>query len=633
MALIHLRQASLAFGAAPLLDKAEMTIDSGEKIALVGRNGAGKSSLMGVISGAIKLDEGELVIQQGVKVATLPQDLPIGYTGTIYEQVADGLAEMGKDLAEYHRIAANATTEADLSRLADIQSRIDAVNGWQLDTRVQTMLSQLNLDGDLPFDSLSGGMKRRVLLAQALVAQPDVLLLDEPTNHLDIEAISQLEQTIQGLRIAVLLVTHDRAFLRRVANRIVELDRGSITSWQTGYDGYLRGRAQQEESEQRANALEDKKLAQEETWIRQGIKARRTRNEGRVRALKVLRQERSERRNKQGVAKIKVDAGESSGKKVVEVQGLDYSLESGQKIVRNLDLTVLRGDKIGLIGPNGCGKSTLIKLLLGMWKPQAGSIELGTQLNIAYFDQSREQLDPNQTVQDNVGGGSDTVTVNGRSRHILSYLQDFLFAPATARAPISRLSGGEKNRLLLAKLFAKPSNLLILDEPTNDLDIETLELLESILVEYPGTVLIVSHDRDFLDNVVTSSLVFEGNGRIQEFIGGYSDWKVYADKRAEVEAKSKRVEKKVEPKLTAVAEKKKNNKLSYKDQRELDSLPAKIELLEEQMESLQQKMGEPSFYQQSQSEIAASNKQLETLTSELEAAMDRWEALEAMKTN
>ncbi len=633
MALIHLRQASLAFGAAPLLDKAEMTIDSGEKIALVGRNGAGKSSLMGVISGAIKLDEGELVIQQGVKVATLPQDLPIGYTGTIYEQVADGLAEMGKDLAEYHRIAANATTEADLSRLADIQSRIDAVNGWQLDTRVQTMLSQLNLDGDLPFDSLSGGMKRRVLLAQALVAQPDVLLLDEPTNHLDIEAISQLEQTIQGLRIAVLLVTHDRAFLRRVANRIVELDRGSITSWQTGYDGYLRGRAQQEESEQRANALEDKKLAQEETWIRQGIKARRTRNEGRVRALKVLRQERSERRNKQGVAKIKVDAGESSGKKVVEVQGLDYSLESGQKIVRNLDLTVLRGDKIGLIGPNGCGKSTLIKLLLGLWKPQAGSIELGTQLNIAYFDQSREQLDPNQTVQDNVGGGSDTVTVNGRSRHILSYLQDFLFAPATARAPISRLSGGEKNRLLLAKLFAKPSNLLILDEPTNDLDIETLELLESILVEYPGTVLIVSHDRDFLDNVVTSSLVFEGNGRIQEFIGGYSDWKVYADKRAEVEAKSKRVEKKVEPKLTAVAEKKKNNKLSYKDQRELDSLPAKIELLEEQMESLQQKMGEPSFYQQSQSEIAASNKQLETLTSELEAAMDRWEALEAMKTN
>ncbi|MCG8100371.1 MAG: ATP-binding cassette domain-containing protein, partial [Candidatus Thiodiazotropha taylori] len=499
MPLITLRNLHLSFGDAPLLDGIELSIEKGERIALLGRNGMGKSTLMKVIMGSQQADDGERVVSNGVSVARLIQEVPQDVEGTVFDLVADGIGDLAEKLKTYHRIS-HRLAEGDqslLDSLAKAQHDLEAAGGWQLEQRVETTISRTGLDADAQFSELSGGMKRRVLLAQALVAEPDLLLLDEPTNHLDIEAIDWMENLLLGFSGAVLFVTHDRAFLRRLASRILELDRGELTDWPGDYDNFLRRKEEMLNAEALANARFDKKLAQEEIWIRQGIKARRTRNEGRVRQLKSMRDERSKRRSSMGQVKMQLQSAARSGKLVVEVDDVSYSWE-GEPIIRGLSTTIMRGDRVGIIGPNGSGKTTLLNLLLGQLQPAQGQVKLGTQIQVAYFDQLRSQLNESLSVQENVGGGSDKVEIDGKSKHIISYLQDFLFTPERARAPVDALSGGERNRLLLAKLFTKPANVLVLDEPTNDLDIETLELLEELLVSYQGTLLLVSHDREFL---------------------------------------------------------------------------------------------------------------------------------------
>lgn len=626
MSLVRLTNVQLAFGAEPVLDGANLAIEAGECVALIGRNGAGKSSLMRLLSGEIQPDGGQLVRQQGLRTALLDQSVPTGNDErSIASMVATGLVEGGQQVADYLALVADDTPDTD--QLQQHLDALDACDGWRGEQKVQAILNRLGLPGDSQFGSLSGGMKRRVMLARALVGEPDLLLLDEPTNHLDIEAVEQLEETVRGFAGSVLLITHDRAFLRRLATRILDLDLGQLTSWPGNYDTYLRGKAASLEAQDRANAQFDKKLADEERWVRQGIKARRTRNEGRVRALEAMRRERGKRRNAVGTAKAKLQEGERSGTKVVECKDLNFSLPDGRKLVTDLDLLIQRGDKIGLIGPNGVGKTTLIKMLLGQLEPTSGSIDLGTNLNVAWFDQHREQLDPEQTAQQNVAEGSDHVVIDGESRHILSYLQDFLFAPARARAPIRRLSGGERNRLLLAKLFSKPSNLLVMDEPTNDLDVETLELLETLLVNYKGTLLLVSHDRDFLDNTITSTLVFEGGGRVAEYVGGYQDW--LRQRPAPQPKKTSAKKAAVQKNETAPAPPKKaKKKLSYKEQRELTELPGKIEKLEAEVEALQNTLADPELYKKDPKAYQQATDDMQRHGEAIALTMQRWEALE-----
>jgi ATP-binding cassette subfamily F protein uup len=632
MPLLRLDNLSLAFGHRALLDKVSLEVSRGERVCLVGRNGEGKSSLLRVISGEVVADDGELWVRPGMQVAYLAQEAALDSSQSVFAVVADGLPELGQMITDYHQAVGaleHHQDEVSLQRLADLQHALEAAGGWQLEQRVERVLSRLQLDGDAGFQTLSGGWRRRVLLARALVSEPDVLLLDEPTNHLDIEAITWLEDFMVEYPGALLFISHDRAFVRRLATRIIELDRGQLASWPGSYDDYVRRKAGQLEVEARHNALFDKKLSREEAWIRQGIKARRTRNEGRVRALQDLREQRRRRRDRVGKADLQLDSGEQSGKLVFEAEHVSVSFD-GQVIIQNFSTRILRGDRIGIIGPNGAGKSTLIKVLLGDLPPGSGTVRRGTRQQVAYFDQQRAQLNPAATVMDNVAGGSQRVMVNGRDRHVAGYLRDFLFPPERLQSPVSTLSGGERNRLLLARLFAQPANLLVMDEPTNDLDVETLELLEELLMDYHGTLLLVSHDRAFLDNVVTSSLVFEGNGVIGEYVGGYSDWqrqKQAADKSV-VKSKQRQPGAQVAAEAATARPSQKVRKLSYKDQRELDGLPARIESLDAEQAQLEQAIGEPGFYQQPGDAVAATLQRLEQVGAELEACYSRWEELE-----
>ena len=625
MALATLRDIHLAFGGPPLLDGVGFSIDKGERVCLIGRNGEGKSSLLKLMAGRFPPESGDLELRQGTRVAYLDQEVPAGTEGSVFEIVAQGLGDLEELVKRYHEAGHQVEqdpSERNLERLARIQHELEVVDGWRAEQRVEAVLSRLELDAEARFEALSGGLKRRVLLGRALAAEPDLLLLDEPTNHLDIEAIDWLEEFLKGFPGALLFVTHDRRFLRSLATRILELDRGGLTDWPGDYANYLRRREERLHAEGLANARFDKKLAQEEVWIRQGIKARRTRNEGRVRALKTMREEHRQRRALGGTARIRLQEAERSGKLVVETEHLSYAWED-EPVVRDLSTLILRGDKVGILGPNGCGKTTLLSLLLGKLTPGSGSVRHGTKLEVAYFDQQRAQLDEEQSVQDNVAQGSDKVTINDHSKHVLSYLQDFLFTPERARQPVKVLSGGERNRLLLARLFTRPANLLILDEPTNDLDIETLELLEDLLLEYQGTLLLVSHDRAFLDNLVTSTLVFEGNGRFNEYVGGYSDWLRQRHEQEPVQPAPAKKAAAPKPRPKAPA-----NKLGYKEQRELEALPATIERLEVEQEALQGRMAQPDFYKQESGAIAEAKERLERIEAELLAAYDRWEALE-----
>ncbi|WP_341327494.1 ATP-binding cassette domain-containing protein [Methylotuvimicrobium sp. KM2] len=628
MPLIRLTNVSIAYGTHALLNNADFQLDPGERVGLLGRNGEGKSTLMKIIAGNIQPDHGEIWLQPELKLAWLEQAPELVGESTIYDAVAAGLGELGQWITRYHALSTqlNNADDKTLQELGDLQHKLESKNGWHFQQQVESTLSRLNLPGELPVKSLSGGWKRRVALARALVLEPELLLLDEPTNHLDLESITWLEEQLLNFQGAVLFVTHDRFFLQKLATRIVDLDRGNLTSWQGTYDDYLRRKASSLEDEANQNAEFDKKLAQEEVWIRQGVKARRTRNEGRVRALKKLRDERAQRRNVQGTTKLSLDRGDTSGKKVIEATYLCKSFD-GKPVVKDFSTLIQRGDKIGLIGPNGAGKSTLLKLLLKQLEPDSGTVEQGTRLQVAYFDQLREQLDPEMTVADSIADSNDYVEIAGNKRHVMSYLGDFLFAPARARSPVKSLSGGEKNRLLLARLFTKPANLIIMDEPTNDLDLETLELLEEKLVDYDGTLLLVSHDRSFLDNVVTSVLVFEGGGVISEHIGGYSDWlaNYRSAKASDIPAKK-----------TVSAEKRisndtpKKKKLSYKEQKELDDLPDLIDRLESEQMVINDKINAPDFYKNDPSLIAETLERLKTIDKEMEHAFQRWHDLEAM---
>lgn len=638
MSLVRINSGSLAYGYTPLLQKADFTIQRGERVCIVGRNGAGKSSLLKVLSGDVLLDEGEFNIASNVTVSRLQQDPPKAEQGTVYAYIAAGLKEVGEALERYHQLS-NDVAHADpeqmdrmLNEMQGLQETLDHYNGWQLDSRIQQNCELLGLDPDKSLSELSGGWQRKVALARALVSEPDLLLLDEPTNHLDIDTIEWLEKFLLDYQGAIVFISHDRGFIARMATRIVDLDRGVVTSWPGNYQMYLDGKQEWLRVEAEKNALFDKRLADEEVWIRQGVKARRTRNEGRVRALKALREERSERLNRQGNAKMAVSDTERSGKLVFDVTDLNFNLPD-KNLVKNFNTTVIRGDRIALIGPNGCGKSTLIKLLIEKLQPQSGEIKVGTKLEIAYFDQYREALDPEQTVEDNVGEGKKTITINGQDRHILSYLQDFLFSPMRARTPVKALSGGEKNRLLLAKLLIRPANLIILDEPTNDLDIETLELLESLLTEYQGTLLLVSHDRAFIDNTVTSSWWYAGNGHWSEYVGGYQDAvnqgaKFYSEEPSSQKAveapavETKPVEVKTAEPVKTV------KKLSYKLQRELESLPNVMEQLEAEILALQTTIGHSDFYSQAQDKVNQVLSQLADKEKQLEVCFERWEELE-----
>ncbi len=636
MAIFSIQQGYLSYSAAPLLDHVDLHIEEGERLCLVGRNGAGKSTLMKVINKEIQLDDGSVTHLQDLKVARLEQDPPQTESATVFDFVADGVASLGKLLSDYHHqsaLLAESHDERVMKRMSELQEQLDLQQGWQYETKINQILSMLSLSPDTALSSLSGGWLRKVALARALVNDPDLLLLDEPTNHLDIDSIAWLEDFLRQFRGAIVFISHDREFIQRMATRIIDLDRGILTSWPGNYDAYLEGKEEWLRVEALKNAEFDKKLAQEEVWIRQGIKARRTRNEGRVRALKALRMERADRREKVGTSKIQLDEAVRSGKIIFEGEGVNYSIDS-KSLIRNFDFRVMRGDKIALIGPNGCGKTTLIKLLLGDLQPDSGHLHCGTKLEVAYFDQYRQQLDPEKTVIDNVADGRQEIDFAGRRRHVLGYLQDFLFEPKRAMTPVKALSGGEKNRLLLAKLFLKPCNLLILDEPTNDLDIETLELLEELLADYQGTLLLVSHDRRFIDNTVTHSWLFEGNGRITPYVGGYADLvyqrEQYLTRQANSAAAAKTVSESVSKNETQTTTKK-NRKLSYKLQLELDGLPARLEQLEDKINALQAEVNQPDFFSLPVESTKATLDALQQAESDLEQAFARWEELEAMK--
>ncbi len=623
MPLLTLQDVDYSVGGPLLIEKAVLAIEPGERICVVGRNGEGKSTLLKLIAGEIAPDDGRIARNEGLRIARMPQEVPHGLAGTIFDVIAEGGGEAGRMLAEYHHISHAA--EIDTDRMSVLHEAIDAAQAWTLESRATAAIERLGLHEDTLFGSLSGGMKRRVLLAQALMSAPDLLLLDEPTNHLDIEAIDWLETFLKEFSGSIMFVTHDRAFLQALATRIVEIDRGSITSWPGDYQNYLRRKEERAHAEAQASALFDKKLAQEEVWIRQGIKARRTRNEGRVTALKAMRRERAARREQQGKVRLEVAESASSGKRVLVADNI--SLSFGERvIVRNFSTTILRGDRVGFIGANGTGKTTLLRMLLGELQPDSGEIRSGTQLEIAYFDQHRSQLREDWNALDNVAEGQEFIDIGNRRVHVLGYLQDFLFSPERARAPITRLSGGERNRLLLARLFARPSNMLVLDEPTNDLDIETLELLEEQLASYNGTVLLVSHDRAFLDAVVTSTLVFEGDGEIGDYVGGYSDLERHrAFEAAQLAARKTAPQSAT---VTAPVSSAPKRKLSYKDQRELELLPARIEELETLIAHRTEAMSLPAFFSRDTSAIVADQQSLAASQGELEKLYKRWGELE-----
>ncbi|UOA08504.1 ATP-binding cassette domain-containing protein [Methylobacter sp. S3L5C] len=630
MPLLRLSNISIAYGTHALLKNADFQLDAGERVGLLGRNGEGKSTLMKIIAGNVLPDHGDIWRQPELRLAWLEQSPDLPDDATIYDAVAGGLGELGEWLTRYHALTLSMDYDDDkaLNEMGDLQHKLESHNGWHFQQRVETTLNKLDLPGELKISDLSGGWKRRVALARALVIEPEVLLLDEPTNHLDFESINWLEEQMLNFQGAVLFVTHDRSFLQKLATRIVDLDRGNLVSWAGNYDDYLTRKAAALEDEANQNAEFDKKLADEEVWIRQGVKARRTRNEGRVRALEKLRNERAQRRLQQGTARLALEKGDASGKRVIEVK--DISFGYGEKqIIKNFSTLIQRGDKIGLIGANGAGKSTLLKILLQQLVPDSGTVEQGTKLEIAYFDQLRDQLDPNLTVADTVADGNDFVEIAGNKRHVMSYLGDFLFAPARARSPVKSLSGGEKNRLLLARLFTRPANLIVMDEPTNDLDLETLELLEEKLVNYDGTLLLVSHDRAFLDNVVTSVYVLNGSGDVDEFVGGYTDWNTHVtqekqNKPAVVAKKPVAVSNQEKP----VAAKKK--KLSFKEQQELEKLPQMIDELEAKQAALNLQISSSAFYKKDALAIAKTLDELKVTEAKLEQVFARWNELEGL---
>lgn len=632
MPLIRLDKVSVAFGAKPLMDQIDFQIDPGERVALVGLNGAGKSTLLKVIGGHQSTDSGEFWCDPACRIAELPQAMPAADERTVRQVVSDGLADVVRLREAYDELASQADG-VDLAKLEVLQHQIEARDGWHLEQRVQKILERLDLPGEKLMSQLSGGWRRRAALGSALVQEPQLLLLDEPTNHLDIETIEWLEQQLMSFTGGLLFISHDRALVEKLSTRIVELDRGQLTSFPGSYTTYLVQKEKLLEEEERHNALFDKRLAQEETWIRQGIKARRTRNEGRVRALKAMRNERSDRRNRQGKANFNLEEAKKSGKIAAELTGVSHAYD-GRSLISNLDFMLQRGDRVGLIGPNGAGKSTLLNILLGKLEPAHGSVRVGTNLKVAYFDQLRSQLDMEKSVMDNIAQGRESIELNGRQRHLISYLGDFLFAPERARTPVKALSGGECNRVMLAKLFSQPANILVLDEPTNDLDIETLELLEEILLDFDGTVLLVSHDRSFLDNVVTSTLAFEGQGRVREYVGGYNDWLRQRPEQTAL-SKGKPQAKAADSKPEAVAAPepavKNKKKLSYKLQRELDGLPALMEEAEQTLESLQEDTAAADFYQQDHQVVTDKLAALQAQEQKIEELMERWVELEAMQ--
>ena len=632
MSLISMSGAWLSFSDSPLLDNTELHIEPNERVCLVGRNGAGKSTLMKILNREVPLDDGRIVYEQDLIVARLQQDPPRNVAGTVFDFVSEGVFEQAEHLKAYHAISHLVETdpsEKNLNKLAQVMEILDHQGLWQLDSRINEVLLKLGLDADTELKALSGGWLRKAALGRALVSAPQILLLDEPTNHLDIESIAWLEEFLKEFQGSIIFISHDRSFIRNMATRIVDLDRGKLVSYPGNYEAYLLAKEEALRVEELQNAEFDKKLAQEEVWIRQGIKARRTRNEGRVRALKALRKERSDRREVMGTAKMQVVEAASSGKIVFEMEDVNYSV-AGKQLVSNFSAQVMRGDKIALIGPNGCGKTTLLKLMLSQIKADSGRVHCGTKLEVAYFDQHRAELDPERTVMDNLAEGKQEVMVNGRSRHVLGYLQDFLFHPKRAMTPVKALSGGERNRLLLAKLFLRPSNLLILDEPTNDLDVETLELLEEMIDSYQGTVMLVSHDREFVDNSATECWIYEGNGVINSYVGGYHDAQHQRRHQKPIRQVTA-AENKAPAQPKAEQAKRTANKLSYNQQRELEQLPLQISTLEEKIEALQQQMSDANFFTLPHEETQQVLAAFAAAEQELEQAFERWEALEAQK--
>ncbi|QWT45235.1 ATP-binding cassette domain-containing protein [Azospira inquinata] len=641
MPYLQLKDASLAFGHVPLLDHAEFQLDPGERVALIGRNGTGKSSLLSALAGLSHLDDGEAWRQPGMRLAYVPQEPPFAPEDTVYEAVVAGMGETSRLLGEYHQVSVQLAEgkgdqEALLARLTRLQGELETLGAWSYTARAEQAMQRFGLNPEARVGSLSGGQKKRLALAQALASEPEVLLLDEPTNHLDVAAIEWLENLLLESRLTLLFITHDRAFLEHVATRIVELDRGILTSFPGSFSTYLARKEQMLADESVVNAKFDKFLAQEEVWIRKGIEARRTRNEGRVRRLEALRRERAARRDRQGKVSLAVDAGEKSGKLVAELDHVSKSFASGAQqrtVIRDFSCRLMRGDKVGLIGPNGAGKTTLLRLILGELEPDSGSVRRGTKLEVAYFDQFRVQLDDEAALADVISPGSDFVDIGGEKKHVISYLGDFLFAPERARSPVKSLSGGERNRLLLARLFARPANVLVLDEPTNDLDIETLELLESLLQDYHGTLFLVSHDRAFLDNVVTQTIAAEGDGLWREYAGGYSDWAAYHAKVKAAEAQAAKAEREADkakvPAEGGKSAKPKAVKLSYKETKELETLPDRISALEAEQAGLTQRLEDPTLYQANPQEAQRFSARLGEIDEELMVLLERWEALEA----
>lgn len=629
MAIFSFEQVSLAFGDQWIFRDSDLVVEPDERVCLIGRNGAGKTTMFKLITQELEPDSGEIRFSPGVQVSQLSQALPTELEISVHDYVAEGLGELRQHISDYERLSSRASDAKKLRELETLQARIESLGGWNIDQQVETVLSELNLPGAKLLGQLSGGWQRRVGLARALVCSPDLLLLDEPTNHLDLSTIEWLENRVRSFNGSVLFITHDRAFLQRLATRIVEIDRASLRSWPGDYRTYMRDKEKAMEEEARDNALFDKQLQAEETWIRQGIKARRTRNEGRVRSLKRLREVYAARIKPDGKAHISVEEAERSGRKVIEARNITYSYDDSP-LIEKLSIKIMRGDRVGLIGNNGVGKSTLLRILLGHLEPLAGQVKLGTNLEVGYFDQLREKLDPNRSVADIVGDGRDHISINGKERHVIGYLRGFLFSPKRARTPIRSLSGGECNRVILARLFTRATNLLVLDEPTNDLDVETLEVLEERLTEYGGTLIVVSHDREFLDNVITSTLVFERDGQIGSYVGGYSDWLKQGNSLTVTDnpdsGKLKAPSITVPPKMAPQVK----TKLSFKLQHELDKLPHHIEILEERLSQLLEQTNAEGFYEQAFEKTQPIVEQLSACQKELDDAIDRWAELESM---
>jgi ATP-binding cassette subfamily F protein uup len=628
MALLSLQDVSVSFGGSPLLDKVSIQVEKGERVCLLGRNGEGKTTLLRLISGEIKPDSGTVSLQKGRSIAGLSQELPVDLSGSVYDVVATGLGEMGALLEEYRHLTsslARGTDDSVLKRLNVLQEKLERDKVWQVRQKVETVLARLTLESDVRVETLSVGFKRRVLLAKALVAEPEILLLDEPTNHLDINSINWLEEFLEKYWGTLIFVTHDRMFLQKLATRIIEIDRGRLFNADCGYRVFLERRQAALETEEAQRGGFMRKLAKEEAWIRKGVKARRTRNEGRVQALIKMREEQQSWRKQAGSVKMQIQEAEATGKLVIEAVGVSHGFNEKQ-LIKNFSVKIMRGDRIGIIGPNGIGKSTLLRILLGEMVPDQGKIKTGARLEIVYFDQLREQLDGDKTVQDNVADGKDMLDINGSPRHVLGYLKEFLFSPDRARSPVRILSGGERNRLLLARLFARPCNVLVLDEPTNDLDIETLELFEERLLIYSGTILLVSHDREFLNNVVTSTLVFESDGAIREYAGGYDDW---LSQRVKPVEKKKVVKERPAEKVRI--KKEQPRKLTFKEGKELEALTGRIELLEQEQKELYKQLADPEFYRGAGDKVGAARQRLDTLQKELDEAYARWEELASIQ--